>query len=151
MFIATLTGALYALDRNTGCTQWGFKADAGIRSGLSVEDVNGALAVFNRIVTTLFRRVDAGAGRPASHETDKASWIEVQPIKKTVDLWKAQMQFALGLGELSTLPLAKEIQADLVSVDDLGARRLARVGGIKVQEYVLTVPEATPVPETLYS
>jgi polyvinyl alcohol dehydrogenase (cytochrome) len=46
VFIATATGAVYALDRNTGCTQWGFKADAAIRSGVSVEDVNGALGVY---------------------------------------------------------------------------------------------------------
>jgi polyvinyl alcohol dehydrogenase (cytochrome) len=46
VFIATVTGAVYALDRNTGCTQWGFKADAGLRSGVSVEEVNGALGVY---------------------------------------------------------------------------------------------------------
>ncbi len=46
VFIATLTGAVYSLDRDTGCTQWGFEAAAGIRSGLSVEDINGAPAVY---------------------------------------------------------------------------------------------------------
>ena len=45
-FIATLTGAVYALDADTGCTRWGFKAAAGVRSGVTVGDANGVPAVF---------------------------------------------------------------------------------------------------------
>ena len=46
VFIASLTGAVYSLDRDTGCTQWGFKADTGVRSGLTVGDINGATAIY---------------------------------------------------------------------------------------------------------
>jgi polyvinyl alcohol dehydrogenase (cytochrome) len=46
VFVASLTGTVYALDRQTGCTQWGFKAETGIRSGVTVGDVNGDLAVY---------------------------------------------------------------------------------------------------------
>ena len=46
VFIASLTGAVYSLDRETGCTWWGFKADAGIRSAVTVGDTNGAPAVY---------------------------------------------------------------------------------------------------------
>ena len=46
VFIATVTGAVYSLDRDTGCTYWGFKADAGVRSGVAVGDVNGTPAIY---------------------------------------------------------------------------------------------------------
>jgi polyvinyl alcohol dehydrogenase (cytochrome) len=46
VFIATLTGAVYSLDRETGCTQWGFKADTGIRSGVTVGDLDKTAAVY---------------------------------------------------------------------------------------------------------
>lgn len=45
VFIATGTGAVYALDRDTGCTQWGFNT-AGTRSGVALGDANGTLAVY---------------------------------------------------------------------------------------------------------
>ncbi|HEY7338579.1 MAG TPA: PQQ-binding-like beta-propeller repeat protein [Bryobacteraceae bacterium] len=46
VFIATATGALYALDAATGCTYWGFKAAVGIRSGVSIGEANGEPVVF---------------------------------------------------------------------------------------------------------
>jgi predicted nucleic acid-binding protein len=45
----------------------------------------------------------------------------------------AQQRFGLGLGELSTLILAREVGSDLVIIDDLGARRLAQRDGFRVQ------------------
>ena len=45
----------------------------------------------------------------------------------------ARMRFALDIGELSTLLLAKEIHADLVLLDDLDARKLAQREGLRVQ------------------
>ena len=46
VFVATLLGAVYSLDRDTGCTQWGFKADAGVRSGVAAGDANGTPAIY---------------------------------------------------------------------------------------------------------
>jgi polyvinyl alcohol dehydrogenase (cytochrome) len=47
VFIATATGAIYSLDADTGCTRWGYQAGtAGIRSGLTVGEANGAAAIF---------------------------------------------------------------------------------------------------------
>src|SRR5262249_41448688 len=46
VFIATMTGAVYALDADSGCTRWGFKADTGVRSGVAVGEANGKPAVF---------------------------------------------------------------------------------------------------------
>jgi predicted nucleic acid-binding protein len=45
----------------------------------------------------------------------------------------AHERLAVDLGELSVLVLAKEIAADLLLVDDLAARRLARAEGFRVQ------------------
>ena len=46
VFVATQTGAVYSLDRETGCTQWGFKAPTGVRSGVAIGDANGTPAVY---------------------------------------------------------------------------------------------------------
>ncbi|MBV9397687.1 MAG: PQQ-binding-like beta-propeller repeat protein [Bryobacterales bacterium] len=46
VFIASQTGAVYSLDRETGCTYWGFKAAVGIRSGMTIGEANGVAAVF---------------------------------------------------------------------------------------------------------
>ena len=46
MFIATQTGAVYSLDADSGCTRWGFQAGAGVRSGVTIGEANGAPAVF---------------------------------------------------------------------------------------------------------
>jgi polyvinyl alcohol dehydrogenase (cytochrome) len=46
VFIATQTGAVYALDAASGCTRWGFQAAAGIRAGVTVGEANTAPAVF---------------------------------------------------------------------------------------------------------
>src|ERR1700689_1236370 len=40
VFIASQTGAVYALDADTGCTRWGFQAAAGIRSGVTIGESN---------------------------------------------------------------------------------------------------------------
>jgi len=49
------------------------------------------------------------------------------------DLAAAQQRFGLGVGELSTLILAKEIKANLLLLDDLGARKLAQREGFRAQ------------------
>jgi polyvinyl alcohol dehydrogenase (cytochrome) len=45
-FIATPSGAVYALDASSGCTRWGFQGGPGIRGGVSVGDANGVPAIF---------------------------------------------------------------------------------------------------------
>jgi polyvinyl alcohol dehydrogenase (cytochrome) len=46
VFIGATTGALYALDADTGCTLWGFAAASGIRGGVAIGDATGTAAVF---------------------------------------------------------------------------------------------------------
>lgn len=77
--------------------------------------------------------VVSGARLPGSGETSTSPWIHVKPIKRPGDLSAAQQRFGLGIGELSTLILAKELGAGLVILDDLGARKLAQREGFRVQ------------------
>jgi polyvinyl alcohol dehydrogenase (cytochrome) len=46
VFVGSNTGALYALDADSGCTLWGFRAASGIRGGATVGNAHGAPAVF---------------------------------------------------------------------------------------------------------
>jgi polyvinyl alcohol dehydrogenase (cytochrome) len=46
VFIGAATGALYALDADSGCTLWGFVAASGIRGGVAIGDAAATPAVF---------------------------------------------------------------------------------------------------------
>jgi len=77
--------------------------------------------------------VVSGVGLPGSSEVAKAEWIEVRKLQNQKDLSAARQKYALGIGELSTILLAKEVHADVVLLDDFNARKLARTEGIQVQ------------------
>jgi polyvinyl alcohol dehydrogenase (cytochrome) len=72
VFIATLTGAVYSLDAETGCTQWGFKANS-VRSGVTLGEANGTPAVFFAEAGGTVHALNAGTGeliwkiRPVDH------------------------------------------------------------------------------------
>jgi polyvinyl alcohol dehydrogenase (cytochrome) len=46
VFLTTAAGVAYSLDAKTGCTYWGFQTAPGIRSGVSIGEVNGKPAAF---------------------------------------------------------------------------------------------------------
>lgn len=46
VFLGVDTGSVYSLDAATGCEYWTFKADAGVRSAITVGHVEGHLAAF---------------------------------------------------------------------------------------------------------
>ncbi len=77
--------------------------------------------------------VIAGAGLPGASEVAKAEWIEVKPLQNPQELLAAQEKHALGLGELSTILLGKELHADAVLLDDYNARKLAAAEGLQVR------------------
>lgn len=77
--------------------------------------------------------VVSGAGLPGASEVAKAEWIEVKQLKNQADLLVAQEKYALGVGELSTILLGKEIQAAALLLDDYNARKLARAQGFQVR------------------
>jgi predicted nucleic acid-binding protein len=76
--------------------------------------------------------VVAGAGLAGAADTSTSPWIDVRQINNPADLTQAKLRFGLGIGELSTMILAKEIQANLIIFDDLGARKIAQKEGFKV-------------------
>lgn len=92
--------------------------------------------VFQRIFVSaeVYREVVvAGAGLPGSAEVARSDWIEQKEIQDRQALHDLQQRHALGLGELSSLLLAKQLNATVVLMDDYGARKLARAEGLRVR------------------
>jgi len=77
--------------------------------------------------------VVSGAGLAGASEVAGAKWIEVKQLQDRAVLLAAQQQHALGVGELSTILLAKELGASTVLLDDHNARKLAKSQGIQVR------------------
>jgi len=77
--------------------------------------------------------VISGAGLAGASEVAKAEWIEVKRLKYHGELLALQEKYALGIGELSTILLARQIHADAVLLDDYNARKLAKAEGLQVQ------------------
>ena len=77
--------------------------------------------------------VVAGAGLPGASQVAKAKWIEVKPLQQASSLTAAQERFGLGLGELSTILLAKQMGASTVLIDEEKGRRIARAEGLQVR------------------
>lgn len=75
----------------------------------------------------------AGAGLPGSMEVARAEWIEIKELQNPASLAAAQQRHALGVGELSTILLGKELGADAVLLDDYKARKLAQAEGLTVR------------------
>jgi uncharacterized protein len=80
--------------------------------------------------------VVAGSGLPGAAEIAGAEWVEVRDLLDQEGLRTAQERHPLGVGELSTILLAKEIDADTVLLDDYRARNLAKAEGLRVRESV---------------
>lgn len=100
----------------------------------------GCFDLLNRLFPRLYisrevhhEVVVSGAGLPGASGVAKAEWIEVKQLQNQADLMAAQEKYALGVGELSTILLGKEIQADALLLDDYNARKLARAEGFQVR------------------
>jgi predicted nucleic acid-binding protein len=76
--------------------------------------------------------VVAGAGLPGASEVETADWIEVRTLQNQADLLTAQQKHSLGVGELSTILLGRELHATAVLLDDYQARKLATAEGLVV-------------------
>jgi polyvinyl alcohol dehydrogenase (cytochrome) len=61
VFAGTEDGTVYSLDARTGCIEWTFKAQVGVRSAVVIEPAT-RLAIFGDTVATLYA-VDAQTGR----------------------------------------------------------------------------------------
>jgi uncharacterized protein len=69
---------------------------------------------------------------PGATEVSNAKWIEVKQVQNLASLLAAQQKHALGLGEMSTILLAKELDANPVLLDDYKARKLAKAEGLQI-------------------
>jgi len=74
-----------------------------------------------------------GAGLPGAQEVATSAWVQVLQIQNRAALREAQSKYALGIGELSTILLGKELQANVALLDDFEARELARQEGLQVR------------------
>ncbi len=76
--------------------------------------------------------VIAGAGLPGASQVGQAEWIEVVPLQDTQALTHAIKMTGLGRGEMSSILLAKEIEALIVLMDERKGRRYAVAEGLSV-------------------
>lgn len=77
--------------------------------------------------------VISGSGLPGASEVAHAEWIETTRLQNQAELTVLQEKYALGMGELSTILLARQVHPDAVLLDDSNARKLAKVEGLNVQ------------------
>lgn len=77
--------------------------------------------------------VVAGAGLPGATQVKAATWINVKSLHDPVTLAAAKKKIRLGVGELSTIILAKEMGANVVLLDDHKARQFARAERLQVR------------------
>jgi predicted nucleic acid-binding protein len=71
-----------------------------------------------------------GVGKPGATEVREASWIETNEV--TDHSMVARFRVALHAGESEAIALAKEIDADLIILDDEEARDTAQSEGLNV-------------------
>jgi predicted nucleic acid-binding protein len=100
----------------------------------------GCFELLNRLFSRLYISTEvhhevvfSGAGLPGASEVSTAEWIEVKQLQNPAVLLAAQEKYALGVGDLSTILLGKEIQANALLLGDYNARKLARAEGFQVR------------------
>ena len=77
--------------------------------------------------------VVAGAGLPGAQEVADSQWIEMKSVQDQPGLLTAHKKFSLGMGELSTILLGKELRPDELLLDDYNARQMAKKEGFRVR------------------
>lgn len=99
----------------------------------------GRLSLLSRLYPTVLisarvrdEVVTRGEGRAGSVEVAAASWIQVRALKDASSLDSAAIAFSLGLGEMSTILLGRELKADIPLIDEWKARRVAAASGFQV-------------------
>lgn len=84
--------------------------------------------------------VEKEKGRPGSKEVQKTNWIEVKKVQNIIGI--EALKHEIGTGESETLVLAKELNADIVLIDDKIAREIARSMGLNVAGTLSIIYEA---------
>ncbi|MBZ5577426.1 MAG: PQQ-binding-like beta-propeller repeat protein [Acidobacteriia bacterium] len=88
VFLASQTGAVYALDADSGCTRWGYQAAPGLRGGITVGEANGVPAVFFS---------DAGATMYALNAQTGALIWKIRPVDHYATLATATPRYYKGV------------------------------------------------------
>jgi predicted nucleic acid-binding protein len=73
-----------------------------------------------------------GRGRAGSAEVAGSPWIAVRSLLDSSSLQPAAAAFSIGLGEMSTILLGKELNSDVLLIDEWKARRVAAAFGVAV-------------------
>ena len=84
--------------------------------------------------------VEKGKERPGSKEVQDANWIIVNKVKNI--LGTEALKHEIGIGESETIILAKELNADIVLIDDRIAREIAKSMGLNVVGTLMIIYEA---------
>jgi predicted nucleic acid-binding protein len=71
--------------------------------------------------------VQAGQGRQGSGEVARAEWISRHQVQDQGAV--VRLRVRVGKGEAEAIVLARELQADVLILDDATARRVAEAGG----------------------
>jgi predicted nucleic acid-binding protein len=79
----------------------------------------GCFDLLNRLFSRVYISAEVhdevvvvGTGLPGAAEVSNAKWIEVKQLQNPASLLAAQQKQALGLGEISTILLAKETRCE---------------------------------------
>jgi len=89
--------------------------------------------LFGRIIVPVAVYEEAvvkGKGRPGAVELENATWLEVRQVGNKTAL--ALVAGHLDGGEAESIVLAQEIEADLLLLDDLKARRFASASDLRI-------------------
>lgn len=71
-----------------------------------------------------------GEGRPGAREVGKASWLHRESVQDKISVKMFSRQ--LDMGEAEVLVLAREIDADLLIIDESAARNLGAAAGYRI-------------------
>lgn len=88
LFIGAGTGAVYALDVDSGCTLWGFRATSGVRGGVAIGAAGDTPAVFFAETRGTMYALNA--------ETGQLIW-KVQPVDHPATLATATPRYYKGV------------------------------------------------------
>jgi len=80
-------------------------------------------AVYNEIVLK-------GSGKPGAKDVDESVWVQVAVVYDVDNVEK--LTSIIHQGEAEAIQLAREMDADLIILDDLSARRIAKSKGLNV-------------------
>lgn len=84
--------------------------------------------------------VEKGKGRPGCKEVKDANWILINEVKNILGI--EALKHEIGIGESETIILAKELNADLVLIDDRIAKEIAISMGLNVTGTLAIIHEA---------